>query len=737
MDMIKMNVFTRICLFCLCAFFQAQAQQAAWTYTDGGLHFEWNITDDHAKLSEKPGGAVTWQGGLLPSFWIKDGKGQFRYLKARVRGTLPPLSGKVTTVPLELGNAGTGTLLLERAPWGIRISRLEISWRGKVPQIVEMYIGATTIPANAVNVKPVWDRPFLPGWQSMGYCVPGAKAGTVQSYFRMWDFGQPDIALGNFGPSMSTPYGAAFPRPVLFAAMGNGHAWISIGAGSVPDGAMTLQIRGSRGCFQYLCREDLWGAPPSQSRTWNDLLRITIDTSAIGAFHKYYASFPVDPDKKVAPVSSVWNTWGMWRLKKYPIRPIADFMENMSNEMMVLDDPWETSQGSGQPNLQKFPDFFADVDYIRRKNTEIGIWETVGWIKDTAAAGLGVHDLIVDTAGKPCLANWNFDPSGDAYYCLDVSSPRTRAFLQERTRKVMRTLKPRLIKLDFGYGMPNPNMGAPRDPKYRGERSSWEMVRLIAEAAKSIDPEVIILYYGISPLWAPLVDMVSLDDQGDLWYDTRQGHAEWSMWASLLSQQNVAISGSSSYEWRTDDEVLMNTIILGSPGAVLPTELENGDPVPDRFLNRRLAVNKWYRRTILWKPAWLNSHTGSMEAPPRLRCWGRLEHFAGKDVLTALTLREDDHKQLADIQWSGNWGLVAQDDRAVTASARLAVIPFSEGKLNIPCARKPSKVTKLNMQGTTSADNWSWSQGRLTITVTAAQLDNTAGFLVESEIVER
>lgn len=723
-------------IFCLCLLcvLKARAQQASWTYEAGDLRFEWNITDDHATLRERPNGTVTWRGGLLPSFWIKDDRGQFRYLKARVRGELPAFSKDVITVPLELEKAGTAMLVLERAAWGIRISKLEINWQGKVPQIVEMYIGASPIPANAVNVKPVWDRPFLPDWQTPGYCVPGAKAGTVQSYFRMWDFGQPDIALGNFGPSMSTPYGAAFPRPVLFAALGNGRAWINIGAGSVPDGAMTLKIRSSRGCFQYLYREDLWGAPPQRTRVWEDLLRITIDTSAIGAFRKYYASFPVDPGKKVAPVSSVWNTWGMWRLKKYPIRPIADFMENMGNEMMVLDDPWETSQGSGTPNLQKFPDFFADVDYIRRKNTNIGIWETVGWIKDTAAAGLGVNDLIKDTKGKPCLANWNFDPSGDAYYCLDISSPRTRAFLQERTRKVMRQLKPRLIKLDFGYGMPNPDMGVPKDPKFRGERSSYEMVRLIAEAAKSIDPNVIILYYGISPLWAPLVDMVSLDDQGDLWYDTRQGHAEWSMWASLLSKQNVAISGSSSYEWRTDDEVLMNTIILGSPGAVLPTELENGDPVPPRFLNRRLAVNKWYRRSILWEPAWLNSHAGSMEAPPKLRCWGRMERIAGKDVMTALTLREDANKQLdEDIRWTGNWGLIAQDDQAITTSTRLAVIPFSEGKLELPCPRKPLKVTKLNMQGTSQADNWSWSQGRLTITVTATQLDITAGFLVESE----
>lgn len=722
----KMKVLTWISLLSCWLFLPAQAQQTLWTFMQGSLRFEWNLTNDRATLTETPGGAVTWQGGLLPSFWIKDERGQYRYLKAHVQGTV---KNNQTEIPLVFEKYGTGTLTLERMPWGIRISRLTIQWQGKAPAIAEMYVGASPIASNAVNVKPVWDRPFLPDWQTMGYCVPGAKGGTVQSYFRMWDFGQPDIALGNFGPSMSTPYGAAFPRPVLFTGMGNGNGWICIGAGSVPDGAMTLKIRGTRGCYQYLFREDLWGALPQRTRTWEDLLRITIDTSAIAAFEKYYASFPVDAHKKVAPVSSVWNTWGMWRLKKYPIKPIADFMEKMNNEMMVLDDPWEVSQGAGKPNLEKFPGFFEEVEQVRRKGTDIGVWETVGWIKDTLSAGLGAKDLIRDATGKPCLANWNFDPSGDAYYCLDVSSPRTRAFLEERTRHVMRELKPRLIKLDFGYGMPNPNMGVPKDPRFRGERSSYEMVRLISAAAKSIDPNVIILYYGISPLWAPLVDMVSLDDQGDLWYDTRQGHAEWSIWASLLSQQQVAISGSSSYEWRTDDEVLMNTIILGSPGAVLPTELENGAAIPERFLNRRLAVNKWYRRSILWKPLWFNSSAGNMEAPPKLKCWGRAE----KGKLTALTLRADgENKPVENISWSGNWGLISQDDNTISATTRLAVIPFSEGKIELPYPNKPQKVTKLNMQGTVPADNWSWSAGRLTINVTSAQLDHTAGFLVET-----
>lgn len=709
----------------------ATAQKVNWRYTSGHLQFQWELTTDKATLTDMLTGAVSWRGSLLPSFWIKDANGQLRYVKATVDPHALNSDGNISLV---LDSLGVGKLAIEQTSWGIRIRELQVTWHKKAPAIVEMYVGASLPPANAVNVKPVWDRPFLPDWQSLGYCLPGAKAGTVQSYFRMWDFGQSDIALGNFGSSMSSPYGAAFPRPVLFTAMGEGKGWISIGAGDIPDGAMSLSMRASRGCFRYLYREDLWGALPGQTRTWNDLLRISIDTSALAAFGKYYTSFPVLPEKKIVTPVSIWNTWGMWRKKKYPIRPIADFTRKVQSEMMVLDDPWESSQGSGQPDLQRFPDFFADVAYLRSKGLAVGVWETLGWIKDTAAAGLNRNDLIRDINGAPCLANWNFDPTGEAWYCLDVSSPRARAFLQERTRKTMALLKPGLIKLDFGYGLPNPNMGVPANPLYRGERYSFELVRLITAAAKSVNPDVVMLYYGISPLWIPVIDMVSLDDQGDLWYDTRQGHQEWSIWASLLSGHGIALSGSSSYDWSTDDEVLMNTVVLGTPGAVLPSETDDGKAVPSQYLNRRWAVNKWYRRTVFWQPCWLNSYTGGMDTPPQLRCWGRLEN----KVLTAVTLRENVNKQLKGtpaetIRFTGNWSLISQDDRAVTASRQLAVIPFSAGQLILPYAQRPVKVTAQGMGGVIPGSSWSWKNGLLTITVTPAQLAQLGGVLIEAK----
>lgn len=720
-------------IFCIPNAARAASALPDWTYTRGDLILKWDLGKDRATLSRRSKGAVTWQGSLLPSFWYENPKKEKKYSKAVVQSAVE--EGDKFIVSLQFPGLGKGRLVVGKAATGWQFTELSAEWTVFTPKIIEMYLGASVV-VNGANVQPTWDRPFMPDWQSFGYCVPGAKAGTVQSYFRSWDFGHTTIALGNFGPSMGTPYGAAFPRPVLFAGMGSDDGWLTVGAGSVPDAAMSLKIQSTRGCLQFLYREDLWGTPKGKTRIWKDLARFAIDTTAYESFRQYYASFSEVAKSNTGEslrkqTASIWNTWGMWRLRKYPIRPIADFMEKMHNEVMVLDDPWESSQGSGVPDLKKFPNFYQDIAYIRNKGVEVGVWETIGWIKDTVACGLGKKDLILDKNGKPCMANWNFDPQGDAFYCMDFSSEKTRKFLWDRTVRIMKEIKPRVIKLDFGYGLPNPDMGAPRDPVLRGERHTFALMQQIAKAAKSVDPDVVIMGYGISPLWVPLTDLVSMDDQGDLWFDLHRGHQEWSVWASLLSGYGVAISGSSCYDWALDDGILLNSVILGSPGAVLPSEIAENEQVQPRFLNRRLAVNLWHRRTAKWEPRWYNSLTGNMQGPPQLKCWGRVE----EGNLTALALRESESGHAVEnISWTGKWALISQDNASIATSGQVAVIPFTSGHITFFTQNKPQKIVRRNIDGESAMDQWKWADGKLTITVTEEELSNTAGYLVHTQL---
>src|SRR5262249_44045992 len=139
-----------------------------------------------------------------------------------------------------------------------------------------------------------------------------------------------------------------------------------------------------------------------------------------------------------------YNTWGLWRERKYTIGPIAEFAARIGAAMLVLDDGWERSQGSGEANVQRFPRLTEDLQALHDRGMTHGVWETLGWIDDTASAGLTSADLIVDRRGRPCKANWNFDPSSKSFYCLDISSEKARDFLRQRTIREMHELRPAL-----------------------------------------------------------------------------------------------------------------------------------------------------------------------------------------------------------------------------------------------------------------------------------------------------
>ncbi len=279
-----------------------------------------------------------------------------------------------------------------------------------------------------------------------------------------------------------------------------------------------------------------------------------------------------------------------------------------------------------------------------------------------------------------------------------------------------------MIKLDFGYGLPGPDSAVSRDPALRGERMGHELYRIVRDAVKAEDPSVAIQLYGIHPLHAALADVVALDDMGD--HGDRaegEGHRHWSVWAALLGAHGVIVNGSSGYQWDQDGEVVLDTAVLGTPGAVLPL-LDPAQPVPPRALARRRAINRWHRRTVSWRPAWLNSELGRTDAQPRVNSWGRLEH----GVLTALCLREAgalDPASAAGFTHTGDWAVIALDS---DLGGDFAAIPVAEGELRV--ARAGVRVERW-MGGVAEPVEPEWVDGELVLRATDAELERRTGGL--------
>jgi hypothetical protein len=570
---------------------------------------------------------------------------------------------------------------------------------------------------------PNLELPFWPDWEAAGFAIPGAKGGPEQSFFRRWDFGNANIPLGSFGPSMGTPYAAAYPRPLYSAAMGGSDGWVAFGPGAVPDGALTLQIRSSNAALEYLYREDLWGALKSRDRVWEEPFRLFWAHDAWDAYLQLFQSFPSTLPVAAAHQESHWNSWGNFVLNHFGLRPLADrIADNVGAKILMLDDGWETNRSSGIPKLSRYPNFYDDLAYIRSKGLEVGFWQACGWVDDPAASGLAADDLVQGTDGVPRRVNWMMGTQAEVHhFVLDPSSPRALEFLRRRTLRIMHELKPHLLKLDFGCGLPSPNVAVPRDPSMRGERFSYTLLKTIADVAREVDPGVTIQYYSIHPLMAPIEDLITLDDLGDAGSQESAGHGEWSIWAALAGAQGRAINASSGYDWCQDNEVLLNTAVIGAPGAVLSLPTNGEAPPPCLDYHHRRALILWYRHTTLWKPLWLNSEKGAIGCEPRPRCFGRLEPIQGEDRLTALALRPDGAGEnkinvpgLGEVRWQGRWAIIAQDDDGLAASHRLACIPFDGGFVQLPRTTAPLRVMAVE-KGEYSLTSWSWHAATLEV----------------------
>ena len=415
--------------------------------------------------------------------------------------------------------------------------------------------------------------PFWPDWLADGFCIPSAKGASIQSFFRAWDFGHANLPLGSFGPSLGTPYAAAYPRPFYAAAMGGDAGWVAIGPGAVPDGALSLQIRSATAMLHLLHREDLWGAGPAM-RQWDDPLRLCWSTTAWDAYRLLFQTFPISSPTCVHHQRSSINTWGAFKTGDFNLRRLVDRAAASAAKVLVIDDLWETFNGSGEPDNSRFPQFENDLNYALHKGLEIGFWQSIGWIDQPAAVGLTNDDLLCGADGIPRRANWAMSPHfvGPLHYCIDVSSQRASAFVRDRTLRIMRRFHPTLLKLDFGYGLPGPDVAVPKNPAFRGEQMAFQLICLIANAAREVNPNITIQYYGLHPLMQPVTDIVALDDLGDAGQQEAAGHGQWAIWSALAGAHGTAIMASSGYDWNADDEVLLNTAVIGAPGCVLPMD---------------------------------------------------------------------------------------------------------------------------------------------------------------------
>jgi hypothetical protein len=371
------------------------------------------------------------------------------------------------------------------------------------------------------------------------------------------------------------------------------------GLAELPNGDLFLDLRGALTSMVADYRSDLWGHMRGPGKFMlGARLYWAIGENYREAIRAYYTGLvgagvvarKQNSEKKSAAVlSPQFNTWGAevaagreWN--KYNESDLNGFYKGMKDSgmkpaMFVLDAKWEGRYGWLRHSQERFPHFLEFLDKVRSEGYRVGMWAAFLRCEDPADLGLTTSHLICGKDGKP----YPFGENDITFYLLDLTQPKVQEVIRDVARKYVQTYKPDLVKFDFGYELPALSMAAPKDMRYAGERILHKGVEVVVSAMREVNPDLAVMYYSLSPLYADFFDLHCTDD---LFLNQDEYNLEANrriFFGSILGELGIPTDGSGGYDWRSMRDIWFDSAPTGTLGSLLSftgdEEGESPDPL--------------------------------------------------------------------------------------------------------------------------------------------------------------
>ncbi|MBS1816284.1 MAG: hypothetical protein JSS87_15545 [Acidobacteria bacterium] len=394
----------------------------------------------------------------------------------------------------------------------------------------------------------------------------------------------------------------------------------------------------------------------------------------------------------------------------------------MQAKMFSIDDKWEAHYGNLAYDTERFPTFPQFLDRVRAEGHYVGIWTAFMRCESPASLGLTESHMLRGPDGKP------LKPRGAKYYIMDTTQPEVAKVLTERAREFMRVCKPDLVKIDFGYELPFMHEGAPKDMKFAGERLFAQALDVVVPALRAENPDVVVMYYQLSPLFVKYFDLHAPDDLytnvGD--YDVEANRRFF--FIAPLSQLGVPVYGSSGYNWDTAPSIWFDSVAQGTIGSLndLKRDEVGEGPTPE-YVAQYNGIAQTVRGTNFAEV--IPYPVPRAEAATRgahAHSWARVEK--GKVVLIAHRPAVwGDGVDVNDAKWKRFTRVVTSTAPVIVSSRtgedlavsrHLAVVGMSDGSVTI--ARRQgsrARVTVHLLGGKTSERVVPVKDGKLTLAV--------------------
>ncbi|HND50717.1 MAG TPA: hypothetical protein PLL95_19250, partial [Anaerolineales bacterium] len=313
--------------------------------------------------------------------------------------------------------------------------------------------------------------------------------------------------------------------------------------------------------------------------------------------------------------------------------------------------------------------------------------------------GLNESHLLQTHEGRPL---W-LDHQTSRYGIFDMTQPKVQDVLRQRAKDFIRRYQPDLIKFDFGYELPSLDVAAPQDMKFAGERLLQKGLEVIVDAMKEENPDLVIMYYGLSPLLIEYYDLHSPDDLvyciGD--YDLESNRRIF--FSSLCGELGMPTYSSSGYDWDSAIDIWFDSVASGSLGSLHCFDGdENGEKPSARHIAKFNGINSLVRKEAHFTVKPIHAKWQGGLRAGFSPSWQRIEN--GKTVLLALRTHQFDGKPIQheyqDIVSANLMVIVASlDDESIDASGHLGIVPFGEGRCKIKTKYQRARFIEHHLHG--------------------------------------
>jgi hypothetical protein len=362
----------------------------------------------------------------------------------------------------------------------------------------------------------------------------------------------------------------------------------------------------------------------------------------------------------------------------------------MKAGLFSIDDKWEEAYGTLVHSETRLPHFEQFLDQLRADGYRIGIWAALMRCEQPADLGLTVDNMLKRPDGQPFLTT-NFD--GAHYYLLDFTQPEVERVLTNLVRKFMRRYKPDLFKFDFGYELPAVGTAAPQDKNWTGERLMGKGLSVVIKAMREENPDLVVMYYQLSPLFLDYFDLHSTDDlflaSGE--YDLEANRRLY--FSSLLGPLGIPTYGSSGYDWASAPHIWFDSTAMGSIGSLNDfQDDEQGEGSTPELVARYNGLTKVLRPTTTFEVLPFGSVSEAPTFGAHARSWARIED--GQLVLLAYRppvpgeynplAAEPVDARIKDVVRAAAPVVVSSPgSEGITRSSKLAIVSYAAGEIFI------------------------------------------------------